>query len=458
MNKTEDIYGSIEVPEGVLWGKNTQRSVQNFPIGTEKMPEVLIESMLHLKKAVAQANKEHSVLTTEKADGIIEACDTLLNEKRFMKHFPLSIWQTGSGTQTNMNVNEVIATIANQKNPELRVHPNDDVNCGQSSNDVFPTSMHICATLMLKRELTPVLDDIETVLVKLSEETKEIIKTGRTHLQDATPLTFGQEASGWAYMFTEGKKQLQAVLPFFRTLSIGATAVGTGLNTYEGFSKDVCRYLNKNLEETFTPSENLFHSISTKDAFVFGHGVLNALASNALKMANDVRWLASGPRCGIGEITIPANEAGSSIMPGKVNPTQCEALSMVCVQVMANNSAVVIGSSQGNFQLNAYMPLIMQNTWQSIRLLSDGIRSFNLRCIKGLTINKEKMNYNLTTSLMTATYLNKKLGYDQTSRIVKEAHDEGLSIKEVIVKQEIMSPEEFDDFFKYEEMIKPTNL
>lgn len=457
MKKIKDLYGEIEIPENVLWGANTQRSLENFPIGYEKMPKVFIESMLHLKKAAAQANKKRLILTEEKADAIIEACGFLLQQE-FMEHFPLSVWQTGSGTQTNMNVNEVVANIANQNVPHLNIHPNDDVNCGQSSNDVFPTSMHICSTLMIKRELLPAMTRIEKILSTLSEETKLIIKIGRTHLQDATPITFGQEVSGWAYMFTEGIKQLHAILPYFQTLSIGATAIGTGVNTYEQFSKDVCQFLNENLSESFTTSKNFFHAISTKDAFVFGHGALSAIATNTLKMANDIRWLASGPRCGLGEITLPANEAGSSIMPGKVNPTQCEALTMVCVQVMANNTAVLVGSSQGNFQLNTYMPVIMYNMWQSLHLLSDALNSFNQRCLTGIKVNDEKMNQNLTTSLMTATYLNKKLGYDQTSKIVKEAHTQGVSIKDVIIKHNIMSSEEFDEFFKYEEMIKPNTL
>ena len=457
MKKIEDIYGAIEIPDNVMWGVNTQRSLENFSIGYEKMPEVFIESMLHLKKAAAQANKIRFTLEEEKADAIIEACNLILNQD-FMPYFPLSIWQTGSGTQTNMNVNEVVANIANQIAPSLKIHPNDDVNCGQSSNDVFPTSMHICSTLMLKRELLPALLKMEKTLLKLSEETKSIVKIGRPHLQDATPITFGQEVSGWSYMFTEGIKQLTAILPYFQTLSIGATAIGTGVNTYEQFSDDICHILNENLQETFIPSENLFHAISTKDAFVFGHGALNAIAANALKMANDIRWLASGPRCGLGEITLPVNEAGSSIMPGKVNPTQCEALTMVCVQVMANNSAIVIGSSQGNFQLNTFMPLIMHNTWQSIQLLSDALNSFHDRCLYGLKVNQRKMNHNLTTSLMTATYLNKKLGYDKTSEIVNEAYHTESNIKDIILKHNIMSSESFDDFFKYEEMIRPNKL
>lgn len=309
MKKTEDIYGVIDIPENVMWGVNPQRSLENFPIGYEKMPGVFIESMLHLKKAAAQANKMRFTLDEEKADAIIEACDLILQQD-FMKYFPLSIWQTGSGTQTNMNVNEVVPNMANQNAPHLKIHPNDDVNCGQSSNDVFPTSMHICSTIMMKRELLPALIKMERTLLKLSEETKLILKIGRTHLQDATPITFGQEVSGWAYMFTEGIKQLKAILPYFQTLSIGATAIGTGINTYEQFSEDICHILNENLTETFTPSENLFHAISTKDAFVFGHGALNAIATNALKMANDIRWLGSGPRCGLGEITYQLTRQG----------------------------------------------------------------------------------------------------------------------------------------------------
>ena len=311
---------------------------------------------------------------------------------------------------------------------------------------------------MIERDLLFTMKGLERVLDKLSIEHQDLIKTGRTHLQDATPISFGQEVSAWKHMFVEGRNQLKSVLPFFQTLAIGATAVGTGLNTYEGFDQDVCDHLNRNLNQSFIPSVNKFHAISTKDAFVFGHGALNAIASNAMKMANDIRWLASGPRCGLGELNLPSNEAGSSIMPGKVNPTQAEALTMVCIQVMANGSAVTIAGSQGNFELNAYMPLILQNTWQSIRLLNDGLKSFNERCLKGLSVNQEKMSENLHTSLMSATYLNKKLGYDQATQIVKEAFESNVSIRDIIVLHQVMSEEEFDSFYDYKEMIKAKPL
>lgn len=453
MKTITDSYGSVEIEDDVYWGVNTQRSLENFHIGSETMPRIFIQSMLQLKKAAAQANRDAMVLEKNKANLIIETIDSLL-ETNFEKHFPLSIWQTGSGTQTNMNVNEVIANLAYEKNQGLKIHPNDDVNCGQSTNDVFPTSMHICATLMIKDQLLLTMDHVEHVLNTLALEHMDLIKTGRTHLQDATPISFGQEVSGWAHSFSEGKKQLKAVLPFFQTLAIGATAVGTGLNTFEGFDQAVCKHLNKNLNENFIPSENKFHAISSKDAFVFGHGALNAIAGNALKLANDVRWLASGPRCGLGELNLPSNEAGSSIMPGKINPTQAEALSMVCIQVMSNSNAVNMASSQGNFQLNAYMPLILQNTWQSIRLLNDALTSFTRKCLIGISVNKDKMKENLHTSLMTATYLNKKLGYDKTTSIVKEAFDKDASIRDIIVLNQIMNENEFDEFFNYKDMIQ----
>ena len=457
MKKLSDSYGSIEIEDGVLWGINTQRSLENFPIGIEKMPDIFIESMLQLKKAAAQSNGKRNIIKSEKADLIIKAIDILLEENN-PQHFPLSVWQTGSGTQTNMNVNEVIANKAKEINSNIQIHPNDDVNCGQSTNDVFPSSMHICVCLMIERDLLFTMKGLERVLDKLSIEHQDLIKTGRTHLQDATPISFGQEVSAWKHMFVEGRNQLKSVLPFFQTLAIGATAVGTGLNTYEGFDQDVCDHLNRNLNQSFIPSVNKFHAISTKDAFVFGHGALNAIASNAMKMANDIRWLASGPRCGLGELNLPSNEAGSSIMPGKVNPTQAEALTMVCIQVMANGSAVTIAGSQGNFELNAYMPLILQNTWQSIRLLNDGLKSFNERCLKGLSVNQEKMSENLHTSLMSATYLNKKLGYDQATQIVKEAFESNVSIRDIIVLHQVMSEEEFDSFYDYKEMIKAKPL
>lgn len=456
MVEIKDIYGSVQIPEGVLWGANTQRSLQNFPIGEEKIPEVFIESFIQLKKACAQANVAKGVLEESIGEGIIGACDELLGED-FIMHFPLSIWQTGSGTQTNMNVNEVIANIATKAIGE-KVHPNDHVNKGQSSNDVFPTVMHLCAVKMVKEALLPALNDFKASLNKLSSNYQDVIKTARTHLQDATPITFGQEASAWEFMFEQNIRQVEDTLPYLRQLVMGGTAVGTGLNSYEGFGRDVADFLNQSLDEEFLATKNPFHGMSSKDALVFLHGALNGIAANAMKVANDIRWLASGPRCGLGEINIPSNEAGSSIMPGKVNPTQAEALTMVCTQVMGNNQAVIIGASQGNFQLNVYMPMILHNIWQSIRLLSDALNSFRERCLDGITVNEAKMQENLEKSLMTATYLNRRFGYDETAKLVKQAHEEAKNIKDVVVEHGHMTSEEFDDFFKYEEMIRPYKI
>lgn len=453
MSTVNDIYGHIEIDQDVSWGANTQRSLNNFPIGIEKMPHELIDGLIILKKACALVNKENKRIDSEIADKIVLACDKLLEEKNY-DHFPLSIWQTGSGTQTNMNVNEVIANLADKG----KIHPNDHVNSGQSSNDVFPTAMHITTVLMIKERLIPVLSQLLKTIDQLIDQYGDIIKTGRTHLQDATPISFGQELSAYKQMCVEGLNQLEDGLKYLRKLAIGATAVGTGLNTTENFDNEVTQQLNQLLHEQFVVSENKFHGMSSKDGFVFVHGVLNAIASNMMKMANDIRLLASGPRCGLGEINLPANEAGSSIMPGKVNPTQCEALSMVCVQVLANNQAITIGSSQGHFQLNAYMPLIMYNTWQSIRLLSDALDSFDKRCLSGITVNKEKMDENLHKSLMTATYLNREFGYDETSKIVKQAYQEDKSIKQVVLEHQLMSEVEFDKFYDYEKMIRPIKI
>lgn len=457
MSQVNDIYGSVEIPEGVLWGANTQRSLQNFPIGVEKMPRELIQALIHIKRAAAQANGEKGVLDRPIADAIIEASDQIL-EQELYDQFPLAIWQTGSGTQTNMNANEVIANLANKNHPDLAVHPNDHVNKGQSSNCVFPTALHVCLTLMINRDLIPAIEAMRDELDQLAEKHQDVLKTGRTHLQDATPVTFGQEAAAWAHCYRQCLSQLEVTLPMLRKLTIGGTAVGTGLNAYRGFGADVSRYLNENLGEQFESTENPFHGMSAKDAIVFMHGALTAIAADTMKVANDIRWLASGPRCGIGELTIPANEAGSSIMPGKVNPTQAEAITMVCVQVMANHQAVMMGASQGNFQLNVYMPMILHNAWQSIRLLTDGLNSFRERCVQGIEVNRDKMRENLEKSLMTATYLNNRFGYDQTARIVKEAHERGLRIKDVIVEHQLMTADEFDAFFDYEAMIKPYEL
>lgn len=454
MSTINDIYGSVEIPSDVYWGANTQRSLVNFPIGEETMPQPLIEALIVVKKACAAVNKSHHKLDVEIADAIIMACDTLLDGD-YNNQFPLSVWQTGSGTQTNMNVNEVIANLANERLGETKVHPNDHVNYGQSSNDVFPTAMHVSVVLAIKNYLEPSLNRIIDTFTALGNTYGTIIKTGRTHLQDATPISFGQELSGWQFMFVEGRRQTDDALKYLRTLPIGATAVGTGLNAYEGFDIAVCDMLNRYLDESFKATENKFHGISSKDSFVFSHGVLNTIASNAMKMANDIRFLASGPRCGLGEINLPANEAGSSIMPGKVNPTQSEALIMATIQVMSNQHAVTMGSAMGNFELNACMPLIIYNTLQSTRLLADALQSFNDRCLSGITVNENKMNTNLETSLMTATFLNRKFGYDETATIVKEAHQKSLSIRDVVIARGLMSKEAFDEFFDYEKMIKP---
>ncbi|MDE8330001.1 class II fumarate hydratase [Erysipelothrix rhusiopathiae] len=454
MSTFEDKFGRIEISEGALWGVNTQRSIENFPIGQETMPKSLIESLVVLKRVSAQVHHAHHKLDEHTVRAILEACDFIL-ENDFDDAFPLSIWQTGSGTQTNMNVNEVIAQVANTKFGGKHVHPNDHVNYGQSSNDVFPTAMHVSTVLLVKTRLIPSLERMIATFDALMVEYGSVMKTGRTHLQDATPITFGQELGGWRHMYHEGLEQLQSCLESLRALAIGATAVGTGLNSYEGFDQAVCDELNIKYHESFRPSANKFHAISSKDSFVFLQGALAAIASNSMKMANDIRFLGSGPRCGLGELLLPENEAGSSIMPGKVNPTQCEALMMVCAQVMGNQTAITIGAALGNFQLNTFMPLIIHNTTQSICLLSDALDSFNLRCLNGIDVSSEKMSDNLHQSLMTATFLNRKFGYDHTAKIVNQAHQEGKSIKTVVVESGAMRPDEFDAFFDYQKMIKP---
>lgn len=449
MKTIKDIYGSVEIPDDARWGVNTQRSLQNFPIGVEKMPKELIQALLELKRACAQANKSAHKMEAKKANAIMKAIDGLL-DKDFMQDFPLSIWQTGSGTQTNMNANEVIALAVTK----MTIHPNDDVNQGQSSNDVFPTAMHIMAATMIENDLIPTMEYVKDILGSMRVHGESILKTGRTHLQDATPISWAQEVSAWETMMTQGIAQLRDALKYLNQLTMGATAVGTGLNSYEGFGQDVCKALNKRLGTKFVDADNKFHAMSSKDAYVFGHGVLNTIAGNILKMINDLRWLASGPRAGLQEIRLPANEAGSSIMPGKVNPTQIEALSMVCVQVMGNNTAISIGGSQGNFQLNTYMPMMAYNFWQSVKLLTEGLDSFALRCLEGIEVNEDVMHHNLTHSLMSATIMNPVLGYDTVAKLVKMAHTEGLGIREVVVREGYMSAEEFDETFDYQEMIR----
>lgn len=432
-----------------VWGKNTNLSLENFPIGVEKMPEPLIRSLLELKKACAIANGQKAMISEQIADAIVGVVDDLLKQD-FMEYFPLSVWQTGSGTQTNMNANEVIAHFAGDE-----VHPNDHVNKGQSTNDVFPTSMQVMAILMIRDHVLSSLHHLATSFEALIAEQGDIIKTGRTHYQDATPLSFGQEVSAWLRMIEKNIEELEHSLEILSYLPIGGTAVGTGLNAAEGFDVLVCEALTEQLDFPFKPEKNKFYGLSTRDPMLYAHNVLSVCASNMMKIGNDIRFLASGPRTGIGEIDLPANEPGSSIMPGKVNPTQIEALTMVAAHVMGNHTAMMFANSQGHLELNVYLPMIAYNFWQSSRLLADAILSFTDRCVVGIQANKEKMRYNLENSLMTATYLTRYFGYDKTTEIVHEAHESGESIETVILKRGLMTEDEFKEKFNYEAMIHP---
>lgn len=447
-----DAIGTVKIAAEKKWGAQTQRSLENFPIGSEKMPIEVIQALGLVKKAAALTNAEISLLDTSKAEAISEVCDELvwgmLNDE-----FPLSVWQTGSGTQTNMNLNEVISHIANEKRASDPIHPNDDVNKSQSSNDTFPTAMQIAVVLKVKERLVPVLAEVKQTLNRLAETYKDTIKIGRTHLQDATPLTFGQEISGWIGMIERNEKMIEESMKMMYDLPLGGTAVGTGLNAEPTFSRKAIQKITRWTNEPFVQMENKFHGLSSKDNFVFFHGALKSLAANVMKMANDIRWLASGPRSGFSEITIPANEPGSSIMPGKVNPTQVEALTMVCVQVMGNDTTVGIAASQGNFELNVYMPVIIYNTIQSITLLADGLQSFNKRCLTGLTANEEKMRTYVDQSLMLVTALAPVLGYDTASALAKQAFEENKTLKEVVMSVELMSEQDFDDYTDPRKMV-----
>ncbi len=449
-----DTMGEVKVPTDKYWGAQTQRSKDNFRIGTEKMPLQSIYALTILKKAAAMANRDLGVLTEEKAEYIIKVCDEILSGK-LDEHFPLSVWQTGSATQSNMNVNEVIANRANELAGKKLLHPNDDVNKAQSSNDTFPTALHICAVLAVKNTLLPAINKLLHTFESLSEEYKDICKVGRTHLQDATPVTLGQEISAWADMLRTDMENIITSLSFIRPIAIGATAVGTGLNAPKGFDELAAKYISELTGEEFTPARNKFQALTSKSPVTFVHSGLKALATDLLKTVNDIRFLASGPRSGIGEIIIPENEPGSSIMPGKVNPTQCEALSMVAVQVMANDTAISIASSQGNFQLNVYMPLIIYNFMQSVTLLSDGMISFNDNCAVGIKPNMGVIERNLENSLMSVTALNPIIGYENSARIAKTAHKEGTTLKEAAVKLGILTEEEFDRYMDIRKMVYP---
>lgn len=451
-----DSMGEMRVPEDRLWGAQTQRSVQNFQIGVgiETMPAEIIHAFGILKKAAAMTNAAlvPDRMTEEKLSAISKACDEVISGS-LNDHFPLVVWQTGSGTQSNMNANEVIANRGNQIAGKRLLHPNDDVNMSQSSNDTFPTAMHIAASLIIQDRLIPAAETLIETLRRLEAENKGVVKSGRTHLQDATPVTFSQEISGWRSSLERDIELLKASLKGLGELALGGTAVGTGLNAPAGFADNVAKNISILTNKDFVSAPNKFHALSSKDEIVFAHGAIKALACDMMKIANDVRWLASGPRLGLGEITIPANEPGSSIMPGKVNPTQCEAVTMVAVQVMGNDVAVGMAASQGNFELNVFMPVCAYNFLQSARLLSEAIVSFDRNCVSGIKANREKMRSNLHDSLMLVTALNPYIGYERAAQVAKKAYAENLSLKEACLGLGFMTEEEFDRVFKPEQMV-----
>ncbi len=451
-----DSMGEVKVPADRLWAAQTQRSHENFEIGVgiETMPKEIIHAFGILKKAAAQAN--HALrpekMTDEKLSAIKEACDEVISGT-LLDHFPLVVWQTGSGTQSNMNTNEVIANRGNQILGKKLLHPNDDVNMSQSSNDTFPTAMHIAAVIALEDKLIPAAELLISTFKRLEAENEGIVKSGRTHLQDATPITFSQEISGWRSSLERDVELIKlAVKPLYE-LALGGTAVGTGLNAPKGFSEKVASEVASITGKPFVTASNKFHALTSKDELVFAHGAIKALASDMMKIANDVRWLASGPRDGLGEIFIPENEPGSSIMPGKVNPTQCEAVTMVAVQVMGNDTAVGIAASQGNFELNVFMPAAIYNFLQSARLLAESIVSFNKNCAVGIVANKEKMHHNLHNSLMLVTALNPYIGYENAAKTAKKAFKDNISLKEACVELGFLTAEKFDEVFHPEEMV-----
>ncbi len=447
-----DTMGEIEVPSEKYWGAQTQRSFNNFKIGTETMPKEIIESFAVLKKACALANFDCGKLNEEKLECIADAADEIISGE-LDGNFPLVVWQTGSGTQTNMNVNEVIANRGNFKAGKKLLHPNDDVNASQSSNDTFPTAMHIAAVCAVEKKLLPAVSELIDSFKKLEKENEDVIKLGRTHLQDATPVRFSQEISGWRAMLLDSSDMIKDSLKYLRRLAVGGTAVGTGINAPEGYDRAVCDKLTEILGTRFVPDENKFHALTSRDALTFSHGSLKALAANLMKIANDIRWLSSGPRCGLGEITIPENEPGSSIMPGKVNPTQCEAVTMVAVQVTANDTAVGFAASQGNFELNVFAPVCAYNYLQSVNLLADCLHSFNKNCVCGIKANRERMREYLNKSLMLVTCLTPHIGYEKAAQAAKYAHKNGISLKDAVLKMNLMTSEEFDITVDPEKMV-----
>jgi fumarate hydratase class II len=455
-----DTFGPIEVPTDRLWGAQTQRSLEHFRISTEKMPAALIRALLIVKRSAARVNVALGVLDAKKAEAIVAAADEAL-AGRHAEEFPLAVWQTGSGTQTNMNVNEVLANRASEilggpRGGGRLVHPNDDVNRGQSSNDVFPTAMNVAAAETVARDLLPSLDALRKTLSGKATTFADIVKIGRTHLQDATPLTLGQEFSGYVAQLEHAKTHIEDALPHVFELALGGTAVGTGLNTHPQFGARVAAEIAAYTKLPFVTAPNKFEAMAAADALVNLHGTLKTLAAALMKIANDVRWLASGPRSGLGEITIPENEPGSSIMPGKINPTQCEALTMLCAQVLGNDVAVNVGGASGNFELNVYRPLIIHNVLQSIRLLADGMASFEAHCARGIEANRERIGELLERSLMLVTALNPHIGYDKAAAIAKKAHREGTTLKEAALALGHVTEEEFDRWVRPERMIGPS--
>ncbi|HBZ15690.1 MAG TPA: class II fumarate hydratase [Pantoea sp.] len=453
----KDSMGPIEVPADKLWGAQTQRSLEHFKISTEKMPVALVHALALTKRAAAQVNQDLGLLPADRAEAILKAADEVLADKH-SDEFPLAIWQTGSGTQTNMNMNEVLANRASEilggeRGMSRLVHPNDDVNKSQSSNDVFPTAMHVAAVIAVREQLIPQIHVLKKTLSEKSEAFKDIVKIGRTHLQDATPLTLGQEISGWVAMLEHNLKHIENSIPHVAELALGGTAVGTGLNTHPEYAVRVAKALAELTKQPFVTAPNKFEALATCDALVHAHGALKGLAASLMKIANDVRWLASGPRCGIGELAIPENEPGSSIMPGKVNPTQCEALTMLCCQVMGNDVAVNIGGASGNFELNVFRPMVIHNFLQSVRLLADGMDSFNHHCAVGIEPVRERIDQLLNESLMLVTALNTHIGYDKAAEIAKKAHKEGLTLKGSALKLGYLTEEQFDEWVRPEEMV-----
>lgn len=451
-----DSMGEVRVPTDKYWGAQTQRSHENFPIGVgqETMPREITHAFGILKKAAAMAN--HSLrpekMTDEKLTAISAACDQVISGE-LNEHFPLVVWQTGSGTQSNMNANEVIANRGNEIAGKKLLHPNDDINMSQSSNDTFPTAMHIAAVTAIEDRVLPAIDVLTAAFARLEQENAGIVKSGRTHLQDATPIAFSQEISGWRTSLERDRQLLELSLTPLKELALGGTAVGTGLNAPKGFDTAVAEAVSQLTGKKFRTAPNKFHALTSKDELVFAHGALKALAADLMKIANDIRWLASGPRDGLGEIHIPENEPGSSIMPGKVNPTQCEAVTMVAVQVFGNDAAVGFAASQGNFELNVFMPVLAYNFLQSARLLAEVMVSFHDRCVVGITANREKMDHNLHNSLMLVTALNPYIGYENAAKTAKKAYAENISLKEACVALGFLTAERFDEVFHPEQMI-----